>query len=282
MLNTPNIKFCIPSFLERYSSVLKAVKKHFPQKNSTLLDLGCGEGDYSFALAKDFKVIGLDANPDDIKYNRFFKNKRGVKTLDFICKDALHTGFGDATFDYILCVDVIEHVPDPKGLLLEAKRLLKKGGRLLFSFPSLDYPFIYDPINKLRSKMKKPNFSLGAYGYGHEKLIDPEDIDNILTELSLKVIKKKRLSFHLVGFLEIYWASILQKILKRNAANIDKKDKKDIVLKKVIKLRSFIKLLLSPVIFLVYLLVKIINTLDRIIFFKRKHSIGLMIVVEKE
>jgi SAM-dependent methyltransferase len=45
--------------------------------------------------------------------------------------------FGDAAFDIVTLLDVIEHVRDPLGLLGEARRLLRPGGRIALTTPDL-------------------------------------------------------------------------------------------------------------------------------------------------
>lgn len=50
-------------------------------------------------------------------------------------EDITRLTFADGTFDYVISLDVLEHVPDYRAALRELQRVLKPGGRLLLSVP---------------------------------------------------------------------------------------------------------------------------------------------------
>jgi SAM-dependent methyltransferase len=54
---------------------------------------------------------------------------------EFKLIESYDTGFKDASFEMVVCSDVIEHVDDPRLMLLEIKRVLAPGGRLVISTP---------------------------------------------------------------------------------------------------------------------------------------------------
>lgn len=54
--------------------------------------------------------------------------------IDLVC-DITNIPESDASFDYILCSEVLEHVPDPSKVLDEFARLLKVGGKLILTAP---------------------------------------------------------------------------------------------------------------------------------------------------
>jgi len=102
-----------------------------------LLDIACGSGGPSLALAEraGCRVIGLDLEPAGIAHAEAQARARGlaeraaIRALD--CGGRLP--FGDGAFDAVLCVDSIVHLPDRFGTLREWARLLRPGGRLLFT-----------------------------------------------------------------------------------------------------------------------------------------------------
>ena len=55
--------------------------------------------------------------------------------------DARRLPFGAATFGVVLLADVLEHCPDDRQVLAEIHRVLKPGGRLVLSVPSLEWGF---------------------------------------------------------------------------------------------------------------------------------------------
>ncbi len=101
------------------------------------LDVGCGSGALSIAVAKQnpkAKVIGIDRWGKE--YASFSKtlcenNARaeGVKNVSFRQGDATHLDFPDETFDAVTSNYVYHNIPgDRQALLLETLRTLKKGG----------------------------------------------------------------------------------------------------------------------------------------------------------
>lgn len=60
--------------------------------------------------------------------------------------DALLMPFCDNSFDHAVCLEVLEHVPDPVGVLQEIARVLKPGGRAWISMPFL-YPLHDAPFD---------------------------------------------------------------------------------------------------------------------------------------
>jgi SAM-dependent methyltransferase len=103
-------------------------------KNKKVLDIGSGEGfgSYFFNLI-GADVIGVDVAPEVSQYS---KDKYANSTLNFECADATNLPFGDATFDYIVGMDLLEHVSNVEKLCYELKRVLKPGGYLYMLTPN--------------------------------------------------------------------------------------------------------------------------------------------------
>jgi SAM-dependent methyltransferase len=98
---------------------------------SRVLDVGCGDGRFLAAMAKlGATVEGLETDPVAAGLAR---RRTGGVIHEVPLEDAtLPAG----TFDLVSLLHVLEHVPDPRATLTEAKRLLKPGGTLVLALPN--------------------------------------------------------------------------------------------------------------------------------------------------
>jgi len=111
------------------------------ERGQRLLDLGCGEGRHAITawLEAPIEVVGLDRGDADVRTAqaraREFASPEGTSRLQWIHGDGLRLPFPDATFDRIICAEVLEHIHDYGRMLDEIYRVLKPGGMLAVSVP---------------------------------------------------------------------------------------------------------------------------------------------------
>ena len=123
-------------------------------KRGKMLDLGCSEGDYSH----DLKMMGFDVTASDMDRDRF-KYHGSVKFED--CDLRMPLPFADEAFDYVLFLEVIEHLRAPFAVMREISRILKPGGVLFLSTPN-----ILNIGSRLRFLFE------GGYDFFREPLLD--------------------------------------------------------------------------------------------------------------
>ena len=105
----------------------------------TLLDVACGAGGPALRIAAitGCSIVGIDVHEQAVTTARSLADQRGLADrAEFRTVDA--TGplpFPDAGFDAITCIDAINHFSDRPRVIAEWTRLLKIGGRLLFTDP---------------------------------------------------------------------------------------------------------------------------------------------------
>ncbi len=103
-------------------------------KGKRILDLGCGGGILSEALAeKGAKVTGIDASEAGIQTATLHLYESG-HAIDYRCvtvEDFVKES--PEAFDFIVCMEMLEHVPNPESILKSAARILKPGGKLVLS-----------------------------------------------------------------------------------------------------------------------------------------------------
>ena len=214
-----NFKLLFPSYRNRHRFIEENLS-HFPKAHFTkALNLGTGEGDYDPMIAPFCQeLLACDINENDIAFAR--QLNKNLPNVKYQVENALQLSFPNESFDLIISVDVIEHVGQPQKMIEEIGRVLKPNGIALITFPSFDYPFTYDPINKFLGLFSKKKIAQGAYAFGHEYLISGQEFRTWATENVLEVVKIKQLSGYFVALSEMYWTGIIQRIFKANSNNL--------------------------------------------------------------
>ncbi len=112
--------FLLESVVSKFSSLPKG----------RVLDLGCGNGDY----AKRLKDLGFDVIAGDIDIAKFrYKNEIEFHHFDITKELPFPTDY----FDYVLFMEVVEHLRNPYVVMPEINRIIKKNGALILSTPNI-------------------------------------------------------------------------------------------------------------------------------------------------
>lgn len=107
--------------------LVRFLADHFSSGAESVLDLGAGTKPYAAIYESVFDrcvAVDVGSSPHDIA---------GVDLI----ADAASLPFEDATFDCVICTEVLEHCPDPRLVLKEIRRMLKPGGRVYLTTPFL-------------------------------------------------------------------------------------------------------------------------------------------------
>jgi SAM-dependent methyltransferase len=146
--------FINPFYFAR-AGLSKAMTGLAPELKGLLLDVGCGSKPYQ-RLFEVKEYVGLDIDSE-------ITRQRGIA-------DHLYDGkkfpFEDASFDAVLCNQVLEHVFNPDEFLSEIMRVLRPGGKLLLTAPFVwdehEQPYDYARYSSfgLRALLEKPGFRI--------------------------------------------------------------------------------------------------------------------------
>jgi len=163
--------------LAKKNYLLESVRNIFTEtKKGKVLDLGCGDGDYSLML----KNLGFEVMAADLDEGRFkHKNEIRFQKCDLTQKLA----FIDYSFDYILLLEVIEHLKNPYSVMQELNRVIKDSGILILSTPNIlslksRFRFLFEgtfryfrepPIDQALNP-KEAIFNLHIYPYRFQEL----------------------------------------------------------------------------------------------------------------
>jgi SAM-dependent methyltransferase len=119
------------------NSILDGLAESLPFIGGSLLDLGCGRMPYLSVLRERMTLYtGLDLRPDP-------------ETAPSVVGNSLFLPFKSAVFDTVLSTQVLEHVRDPFRTIEECSRVLRRGGHLILTVPSL-WPLHEQPYDYFR------------------------------------------------------------------------------------------------------------------------------------
>ncbi|MFY9620106.1 MAG: class I SAM-dependent methyltransferase [Pyrinomonadaceae bacterium] len=121
------------------------------RRGSSILDLGCGEGILAVLKRKEATLVGVDLSPELLGLAR----RNGYDEV--YCADLTSLPFDDATFDYVVSLDVLGHVSfsEKPAVLKEIKRVLKPDGVTMHGIESLDRDLHQDYDSMSQEKLSK-------------------------------------------------------------------------------------------------------------------------------
>ncbi len=154
-----------------------------PREGEWILDAGCGEGRHSFALHRmKCKVFALDRDLTSLRKAQYVlreMDKQGEGRGEYLLLkgDNLSLPFAEKTFHRIICAEVLEHIPDDRGAVLELVRVLKPGGLMAVTVPTRFTEVVYGKLSG--EYFRTPG--------GHIRIYDPRELSRLLTGCGLRI-----------------------------------------------------------------------------------------------
>jgi len=142
-LGLPNQEFSY------YQNVRGELAEFVDKGHNRILDVGCGAGYFGAYLKSQNRaseVVGIEidlsaANEAATKLDRVLLANLNQSTINDVLSD-----FDKASFDYVICADVLEHLIDPWTILAELAAFLKPGGRIIVSLPNVRHWSVWLPL----------------------------------------------------------------------------------------------------------------------------------------
>ena len=126
-----------PPALERKAFIRKHLNR-FKEK-SRFCDLGFGPGVLTaFILQQNasWQADGVDVSKHCLHHaQRLLRKKEVLEKSELSVGDVRNLPYPDDTFDVVIAIEVLEHIPDPEAGLSEAMRVLKSGGYAITALP---------------------------------------------------------------------------------------------------------------------------------------------------
>lgn len=176
---------------------------------SRLLDIGCGDGVVlqrapapSIAVGADLALAALVA-----------ARARAVEVVRATFEGP-YLPFRDESFDRVTCLDVIEHLFDPRDLLREVRRVLRPGGLLVLQTPNVRH---YLHLYRLAVKGEGPKTSGDPEGIdgGHLHYFSARDVERLLRSAGFAEIETRGTEgvrflpqFRSLGILSLAWKAL--------------------------------------------------------------------------
>jgi SAM-dependent methyltransferase len=150
----------------------------------TIVDIGCGEGVTLEKIHRRFSersVMGLDTLPENVDICK----KHGCNAE---IGDVYNLPLPSNSVDFVLFMEVVEHLKHPETAVQEIHRVLAPNGRLVIVFPN-DMVFKIARILMLR-------FREAAYDPGHVRQWTPRDMRNLLNEQDFTLAFYRNIPFY--------------------------------------------------------------------------------------
>ena len=122
-----DVYYKFPSDLPSHDFRLKAIKRFFNNfKGKLVLDMGCGKGRFMRKLVREGALtVGIDIS------RKMLIECLRIEKLSIIEGSATYLPFRDNIFDYILGVEVLQHIPNTEDAINEMVRVLRPNGKII-------------------------------------------------------------------------------------------------------------------------------------------------------
>ena len=171
---------------------VKYIQQHAILKDKRILDVGCGGGLLSEALAKQgAKVTAIDMSNALITIAKSHVQQQ--LNIDYQCQDIEILTKTTERFDLVTCMELLEHIPDPARMVKACALLTKPGGKLFFSTINRNlkaYLFTIVGAEYLLNWLPK-----GTHDYA--QFIRPSELIRWADSAQLQLVDMSGLNYHL-------------------------------------------------------------------------------------
>ena len=157
-------------------------------QDARVIDVGCGEGltlEKANRLFPEKSFIGVDG----LKDNLLICNEHHLEVMG---GDVYQLPLKNDAIDYILFLEVIEHLADPERAVAEMHRILRPQGKLVMVFP---HDAVFKAARVLTLKLKE-----AFYDPGHIRQWTPGSAKTLVNRHGFKVVEQSNIPFSIWTF----------------------------------------------------------------------------------
>lgn len=189
------------AFKRRVKTIFEFVN---PDDEMRILDLPCGRGFYlnMFHHVSKCELVGADLDWNVVKTAR--------QVLGHLANIHIHHAsiysmpYPRDVFDAVILSEILEHIDNDARGLKEAYRVLKPGGVLAVTVPNANYPFWWDPINKVMEGLFNRHIQRGPLAgiwANHVRLYTPGELRAAVEEAGFVVEEERSMTHHCFPFI---------------------------------------------------------------------------------
>ena len=164
---------------------LQWIKEHCSLENQNVLDIGCGGGILTESLRKSgANAKGIDLSKKALQVAKLHSLETGIQ-IEYELISAEDLALQEQNkYDVVTCMEMLEHVPDPKSIIKACSELAKPGATLFFSTLNRNPKSYLMEILGAEYILKM----LPAGTHDYAKFIKPSELAKYIRDCGLEVV----------------------------------------------------------------------------------------------
>lgn len=169
------------------------IKNNSQLTNHRLIDVGCGGGILSEALAINGAIIdAIDLAPQSIEIAKLHLYESNLEVNYECIEISAKAEVATESYDILTCMEMLEHVPDPDYIIANCAKLLKSGGIAFFSTLNRNYKSY--TLGILAAEYLLKLVPTGTHDYS--KFIKPSELRQLLNKNGFEIIALKGINYN--------------------------------------------------------------------------------------